>query len=86
MVIIIIVNIVYMEVFATCQDAFRKFTYILLFNSSKERNWLYFMDEKNKTQNNKNKTTRSYCIAQRIIFNIPGQTILENNTGKNVYV
>ena len=86
LVIIIIVNIVYMEVFDTCQDIFRKCTYVLLFNSSKECNWLYFMDEKNKTQNNKNKTTRSYCIAQGIIFNIPGQTIMENNTEKNVYI
>ena len=84
--IIIIVNTVYTEVFATSQDAFRKFTYILLLNSSKERNWLYFTDEKNKTQNNKNKTTRSHCIALGIIFNIPGQTIMENNTKKNVHI
>lgn len=86
LVIIIIVNIVYMEVFATCQDAFRKFTYILLFNSSKEHNWLYFMYEKNKTQNNKNKTTRSYCIGHGIIFNTLGQTIMENYTEKNAHI
>ena len=86
LVIIIIVNTVYTEVFATSQDAFRKFTYILLLNSSKERNWPYFTDEKNKTQNNKNKTTRSHCIALGIIFNIPGQTIMENNTKKNVHI